>query len=144
MLPEKRNKTKIEAIREYFNQCPLLRGGLLNIDYLESSPLQYSINSQIISNPVVRQYVDGMSLRQYVFNFMSSEIRSPDIIDQIEACGFYEQLEDWITDNNRKHILPDIAGVQRIEVISPGYMFDAEASTALYQIQCRVLYLKED
>ena len=87
--------------------------------------------------------MDGSSLRQHPFVFVSQEIRSQQIVDQIEASGFYEKLADWIEEQNNNDNLPDIPGAQRIEVMAPGYMYDATQITAVYQIQCRVLYIKE-
>lgn len=123
--------------------CPLLKEGRLNIDYLGENPVEYSIDSMLVSNPIVKQYMDGSSLRQHPFVFVSQEIRSQQIVDQIEASGFYEKLADWIEEQNNNDNLPDIPGAQRIEVMAPGYMYDATQITAVYQIQCRVLYIKE-
>lgn len=136
-------KSRIEAIRDYFMACPLLKEGRLNIDYLGEDPVEYSIDSMLVSNPIVKQYMDGSSLRQHPFVFVSQEIRSQQIVDQIEASGFYEKLSDWIEEQNNNDNLPDIPGAQRIEVMAPGYMYDATQTTAVYQIQCRVLYIKE-
>ena len=107
-------KSRIEAIRDYFMACPLLKEGRLNIDYLGEDPVEYSIDSMLVSNPIVKQYMDG-----------------------------YEKLADWIEEQNSNDNLPDIPGAQRIEVMAPGYMYDATQTTAVYQIQCRVLYIKE-
>ena len=123
--------------------CPLLKEGRLNIDYLGEDPVEYSIDSMLVSNPIVKQYMDGSSLRQHPFVCESQEIRSQQIVDQIEASGFYEKLADWIEEQNSNDNLPDIPGAQRIEVMAPGYMYDATQTTAVYQIQCRVLYIKE-
>ena len=49
-------KNKIEAIRNYFMKCPILKDGALNIDYLGSEAVQYSIETMISSNPIVKQY----------------------------------------------------------------------------------------
>lgn len=137
-------KNKIEAIRDYFMKCPILKDGALNIDYLGSEAVQYSIETMISSNPIVKQYTDGSSLRQYPFSFMSTEIYSQDVIDQLGTCGFYEELEQWIEENNKVGDLPEIEGIQRLEVIAPGYLFNADQTVARYQIQCRILYVKED
>lgn len=137
-------KNKIEAIRDYFMKCPILKEGSLNIDYLGSEAVQYSIETMISGNPIVKQYADGSSLRQYPFSFMSTEIYSQDVIDQLGTCGFYEELEQWIDENNKVGDLPEVEGIQQLEVIAPGYLFNADQTIARYQIQCRILYVKED
>ena len=130
-------------IRDYFMKCPLLKDGKVNIDYIGEDPIQYSINTMLISNSIVTQYTDGGTLRQYPFVFVSNEIYSQDVIDQIEACGFYDKLEEWIEQQDEEGNLPEIEGIQRIEVMTPGYLFDANQKVARYQIQCRILYKKE-
>lgn len=136
-------KSKIELIRDYFMNCPLLKDGKLNIDYVGEEPIQYSINTMLTSNSIVKQYTDGGTLRQYPFVFVSNEIYSQDAIDQIEACGFYDKLEEWIEKQDAEENLPKIEGIQSIEVMAPGYLFDASQTVARYQIQCRILYEKE-
>lgn len=135
--------SRVEAIRSFFGKCPFLKDGALNIDYSGEKPIHYSIDTMPVADPVVRKYSDGGTLRQQAFAFTSTEFYSEDIIDQINACGFYEQLEEWIEIQSKKGNLPSIKGIQSMEVLSPGYLFDAEQGIARYQIQCRILYLKE-
>lgn len=137
------HSTKIEAIRTYLMTCPFLKDGVFGIDYISDAIIEYSIMSEINTNMIVKQYVDGSSLRQYPFSIMSNEDYSPEIISQIEASTFYEDLADWIEEQNRIGNLPDIPGIQSIEIVSPGFLFDAEDNVARYQIQCRILYVKE-
>lgn len=133
----------IEAVRNYFMDCPLLKNGALNIDYLEGKSIGYSINTEMNVNQVLRSYLDGGKLMQYPFSFMSAEIRSQDVLDQIQACGFYEDLQEWIEEQNEIGNLPNIEGIQSIEVKMPGCIVSADNDVAFYQIQCRLTYLKE-
>ena len=133
----------IEAVRDYFMDCPLLKDGVLNIDYLEGKTIGYSINTEMNANQVLRSYCDGGKLMQYPFSFMSAEIRSQDVLDQIQACGFYEDLQEWIEKQNEIGNLPNIEGIQSIEVKMPGCIVSADSEVAFYQIQCRLTYLKE-
>ena len=133
----------IEAVRDYFMNCPLLKNGALNIDYLNGQSIEYSINTEVNANQVVKAYTDGGKLLQYPFSFMSAEIRSQDVLDQIQACGFYEDLQAWIEEQNDSGNLPEIVGIQSIEVKMPGCIISADSEVAFYQIQCRLTYLKE-
>ena len=58
----------IEAVRDYFMDCPLLKNGALNIDYLEGRSIGYSINTEMNANQVLRSYCDGGKLMQYPFH----------------------------------------------------------------------------
>lgn len=135
--------SKLEKIRDYFCGCPYLKDGMFNIDYLGNEAIQYAIVSQINASPVIKRYTDGEKLMQYPFSFMSVEQYSSDILDQISASGFYEQLEKWINEQNDIGNLPDIPNIQSIEVLAPGYLFDVYGTgMAKYEIQCRVTYLE--
>ena len=133
-------KNNLEQIRNYFLNCPVFdKHSILHIDYLNEridETVEYSIMSEINSNMIVKRYTDGSTLRQFLFSIMSKEDFSP--------SSLYEDLQDWIEKQNQLGILPDIEGIQTIEVVAPAYLFDAEANSATYQIQCRILYLKED
>ena len=133
----------IEAVRDYFMDCPLLKNGALNVDYLKGKSVEYSINTEMNAKPVLRSYLDGGKLMQYPYSIMSAEIRSQDILDQIQACGFYEDLQEWIEEQNFFGNLPNVEGIQSIEVQMPGCIVSADSDVAFYQIQCRLTYLKE-
>lgn len=134
--------TKLEVIREYFMECPFLKDGLFHIDFLSDQPIEYSILTEPLSTPVLRQYTDGSALKQYIFTFASNECLSPDLYEQIQSNGFYEKLEHWLDDQNRKGILPNIPGVQSIQALSPGYLYFADLGVGRYQMQCRVTYFE--
>lgn len=135
------NKSIIEALREYFCQCPLLKEGKIGVDYLGALATEYSVNPEACT-PIVKQYIDGGSLRQYQFSFMSVEYYSSDALLNIENSGFYEAFADWVEQQNEIGNLPDVQGIQSIEVLSSAYLFTADEQTARYLIQCRITYLK--
>lgn len=138
------NRTMIESIRDYFKQCPLLKEGHLYVDYLSDKATNYSIDP-LLCTPIIKKYRDGGSLRRYQFAFMSNEIYSQSDIENIQNSGFYEQLAVWIEEQNKTGKLPVFSGVevQGMEVLSPGCLFDASGTTARYQIQLEIQYLKE-
>ena len=139
------NKSIIGGITEYFMQCPLLKDGVFRVDALGDQGVEYTIGTEIFE-PVVRRYINGDTLRQYRFNFASREFYSMDRIQNIENSTFYEQLADWVEQQNYNQNFPEMpAGCypEEIEVVSPGYLFDAAGKNAQYQIQLRLMYKKE-
>lgn len=135
------NKTIIEALQAYFCQCPLLKEGKIGVDYLGPLATEYSINPEVCT-PIIKQYTDGGSLRQYQFSFMSVEYYSSDVLANIDNSGFYEVFADWVEQQDIDSNLPDVDGIQSIEVLSSAYLFAADEKTARYLIQCRITYLK--
>lgn len=132
----------IESIRDFVCGCPYLKDGKLNVDYLGAEPTEYTIDG-VPTSEVVRQYADGGAIKQYVFIFGSREYYGSKVIKNIENSGFYEKFADWLEASSEAGDLPELAAgktAQRIEALSTGYLFDATANNARYQIQCRLLY----
>ena len=48
----------INALSDFFMQCPLMKDGSFNIDYLGESPIQYALEV-LPCNPLVKKYVNG-------------------------------------------------------------------------------------
>lgn len=137
-------KPLIECVRDYVMQFPELRDGRLMVDYLGSDAIEYTVET-VPTTPLFKQYVDGGCVKQFLFLFASREYYSADVNQCIENLAFYENFERWITENNEKGILPDLdmRTPCSIEVLTGGYVFDCESSTARYQIQLRLLYEEE-
>ena len=135
----------VSAICSYFMECPLLKDGVFRVDALGDQPQEYSIEMGI-GNAIVEQYVDGSSVRQKFFTFASREFYSLDRIQNIENDKFYEELADWIEEQNAAGNLPQLPeGMEAEQIIiqAPGYMLDANEENARYQIQLSLQYFKE-
>lgn len=135
----------IEALEQYFIKCDLLKDGCLRVDYLGEKPVEYSIEV-LPCDPIVKRYVGGDTVRQYLFAFGSREYYSQERLQNIENSAFYERLSDWVEIQNRSGnmpALPDGMEAQEIQVVSSGYLFDGAKSNARYQIQLRLQYYKE-
>ena len=139
----------IDNLRNYIRQCPYLdtfnNAIRVNVNYLEPSPDTYSIE-EIPIDPTVKKYVNGDTIRQYAFIFTSREPYGADVIQNIDNSGFYEKFAEWIEDNNDNEIFPILEnGLEALEikVTSTGYAFAVTESTAQFQIQLRLKYLKK-
>ena len=93
--------TITQAVLDYLNQCPLLetfnRG--INVDFLEEHIDSYTIE-ETPHEPILKRYVDGSSIRQYEFLFASRESYGPEVFQNLENNGFYEQFSEWIEEQN--------------------------------------------
>ena len=96
----------IESVRDFISGCPLLKNGiLLNVDRLGDSEIEYTIDSDI-TDPILRRYTDGSSLRQFNFVFASREKYGADTLQNIANSGFYEDFADWIETQSNAGNLP--------------------------------------
>jgi len=138
-------KTITESIRDYIMNYPELKEGCLLVDFLGDKAVEYTIEP-VPCDPVVQKYVDGGCIKQFLFIFASREYYSEDVNLCLDNLGFYEQFEEWIKNLNDEGVLPELDGERvpvSIEVLTKGYAFSAEADTARYQIQLRLLYEEE-
>ncbi len=136
----------IESIRNFIAGCPLLKDNtILCVDRLGDTEIEYTIDSEI-TEPILRKYVDGSSLRQFNFVFASREKYGSDTLQNIANSGFYEDFADWIESQSNSGNLPELDEYrtpQYIEVLSSGYVFDTTDSTARYQIPLRFVYYQD-
>lgn len=134
-------KSNIELIKEYLETCSLLNDGTIHVDYLNEDIDSYSID-ETPSNPILKLYTDGGSLRQILFDFVVTEPFSK--IENLKNSKFFEDFSKWIEIENRKGNLPNIEGAQYIKCTSPGYILQKNETIAIYIIQMQFVYKMED
>ena len=135
----------IDALEKYFIGCELLKDGALRVDYLGEKPVEYTIEV-LPCDPVVKRYLGGSTVRQYLFAFGSREFYSQERLQNIQNSAFYERLADGVETKSMSGVLPELPDgmeAQQLEVVSSGYLFDGSMTNARYQIQLRLLYFKE-
>lgn len=135
----------IDALEKYFIGCELLKDGALRVDYLGEKPVEYTLEV-LPCDPVVKRYLGGSTVRQYLFAFGSREFYSQERLQNIQNSAFYERLADWVETRSMSGILPELPDgmeARQLEVVSSGYLFDGSMTNARYQIQLRLLYFKE-
>ena len=135
-----------QAIKKYMEACPLITKGKINVNYLGEKPVKYSIDN-VPAKPVVKQYTDGGTLRQYLFVFASREAYDENTLENMNTAKFFEDFEAWIEEQNTKKNYPTVDNpkvkVTRIETSTSGYLYDSDTATSRFQIQCKITYKKE-
>lgn len=136
-----KEKSIINAIREYFEEQDILKNKKVNIDFIKNNTNEYIIEPVPIE-PIYKQYVDGKAIRQYVFQFSSLNYLTSEVINNLLNSEFYENFSKIIEENNKKGILPKIEGIQSIECLNIGTIENEEQNKAKYSIQMRILYYR--
>lgn len=134
----------IKSLEEYFLKCDMLKDGCLRVDYLGEKPIEYAIEV-LPCDPVLKKYVNGDTMRQYLFAFGSKEFYSQERQQNIENSAFYERFSDWVEEQNEAGnlpVLPDGMEAEDLQVISSGYLHGETGKHARYQIQLRLKYFK--
>lgn len=135
-----------QAVRHWLEQFPGLSGGVMHLDFLPPEARSYSVCS-VPAEPVLRQYLDGSSRRQLMFTVSSREFFGPDVAQQSEHLGFFEELETWLEfQRGQKHLpaLGDGRTCISVEILSTAYPFSVTPDGfAQYQVQMKMTYLQE-
>lgn len=133
----------VNEIRKYFFDLGIIdENSNINVDFLANKPIEYVIEPVPVE-PVVKQYTDGSTLRQLVFQFGSREFYGADVIQNMKNTKFYEDFSALIEDNNKKGVLPNIDGIQSIECLNNGTINEDNTDNAKYVIQMRITYYKD-
>ena len=132
-------KSIIEGLEKYFLQCDMLKDGCLRVDFMGEKPIEYTIEV-LPCDPVIKRYINGDTVRQYLFAFGSREHYSQERLQNIQNSAFYERFSDWVENQNKSGNLPELLDgmeAQGIYVVSSGYLFGESKRSARYQIQLR-------
>lgn len=134
----------IEKIRQYFIDNNIIDDkSRINVDFLGDNPTEFALEP-IPVNPILEEYLNGSSLRQFQFQLLSCNDYGADVMQNMANSTYYEELYDLIEEKNKQGILPMIKGIDSIECLNSGGILDAGTNTARYSIQMRITYYKED
>lgn len=137
-------KAMIDKVREYMSKCPYLdEYAELNVEYLVDKIKAYSINENAGYDPIISEDIVGNQERQFLFSLDSKLIWNEDNQNNINNSKSYENIRNWLEENNKNEIYPDIKGIYEIGATTNGYIFATNANEAIYRIQCYLKYFKE-
>lgn len=132
----------IDGLRNFLLTCPLFDGAKISVDFLGDNPVGYALYAAGAA-PVIKEYTDGDSLRQFVFHIDIREEYGKSSVKNMDKNKFCETLADWMDDKTMDGILPEIGAdkkAQAIEVLSSGHLKSTNASDCIYTARCRILY----
>ena len=138
--------TRIDALRTYLlnviDEMINDTNYQINADMLSSNVGDYSID-RIPTQPIIRKWLIGTETIVDLYSFRSRKAYSQDMMNNLSNIGFFEKFEDKIKENNKRGILPQIDGIQKIECLNTGTMNNATTNTAEFDIQIQITYRKE-
>ncbi|MDV9723711.1 chloramphenicol resistance protein [Clostridioides difficile] len=139
--------TLVESVREFIKKCPYLDefAKSINVEFLGEEFTSYTLET-VPSETVIKRFVNGDSIKQFIFIFASRECYGSDVMQNIENSQFYEQFADWIYRENLSGNLPTLSGnkeAMSLEVSTPGYLVQTSIDTAQYQIQLKLKYFEK-
>lgn len=135
----------IETIKAFMNTCPALAEIDVNINYLGENEKNAAIENTSCE-PIIKNYTDGATLRQFLFTISLREKYGQNVAENTAATKKLEQLSDWIYEQDRLGILPNLDGNKKsvsLEVVKTGWVDEKMSDTAKYQLQCRLVYYQD-
>ena len=135
----------MDSIKNFMETCPLLSEIDININYLGESIVSCSVDN-VSTEPVIQTYVDGGTLRQYLFAVTLRQNFGQAVSQNSNAIQMLEGIANWIEQQNSVGILPVLGGnctPVSLEIYKTGWLDDKAENTARYQLQCRLVYYHE-
>ena len=139
--------TLVGSVREFIKKCPYLDefAKSINVEFLGEEFTSYTLET-VPSETVIKRFINGDSIKQFIFIFASRECYGSDVMQNIENSQFYEQFADWIYRENLNGNLPVLSGdkeAMSLEVSTLGYPVQTGIDTAQYQIQLKLKYFEK-
>ena len=137
----------VESLKNYFNTYQGLQEETIFVNFLKEKGSSFSIIPSP-TQPVTRYNIDGTYEKRFTFSLVGRFNYSQEIRMNIENSSFFQDLEEWLINNNEQDIYPDLGGGYRalvISVISNGYLLgiSPDGKTGQYEIRFELQYEKE-
>lgn len=136
----------VERLRVWFRQCPMLsENRRLRVDYMAEEPTEYGIYA-VPSTIRYKENVLGEFTPQDIQNvnylFMSVENYGADERQNISNAGWYQDVTNWIMEQNAVRNFPtmDEGTVIGVKPTLSAYASDPGTDSARYQIQIEITY----
>ena len=144
-------KATITAMREWLKTCPLIaeeqseNGAAFRISGLSPEPVaEFSIEDSP-GDPIITEYFSGWDMAKNYLFLSRREYSEMDAVN-IQNSGFFEQLTEWVMQQDARHNLPDLSACggnktpTGIAVTNSGYIVTNSAGNCKMQLQMRLTY----
>ena len=143
-------KPTIAALRAWLKTCPLIAdeqeatGAAFRIAGLEEESTAFSIEDSP-GDPIITEYISGWEMAKNYLFLSRREYSEVDAVS-IQNSGFFEQLTEWVMQQDARHNLPDLSACgggktpTGIAVTNSGYIVTNSAGSCKMQLQMRLTY----
>ncbi len=138
--------SNIEALRDWFRECPALQpGARFRADYLAENPTEYAL----YSSPSTISYHENVlgeeipdEIQTLNFIFASRENFGADAKENLANLQFFEAVTAWVQEQNAIRHFPKLpeGAVRSIVPTLTAYPAEVGSDAAKYQIQLKITY----
>lgn len=132
---------RIEKLRTYLFGI-VKNAKQINADMLGAEDNKCSLD-RVPQPSEVSKWIIGTTKHKDIYNFRIRFPYSQDTTNNLNNIVFFEEFENTILENNRKGILPQIDGIEKIECLNTGTLVNATTNSAEFDIQLQITYRKE-
>lgn len=136
----------IEHLRKWFRACPALsRENHFRVDYLAEEATEYALyavpSTVRFHENVLGEHVPN-DIQTLDFIFASKENFGANELQNIANYGFYQDVTDWIINQNSLRDLPEINEGRVLSIVPTltPYVAIPGTNSAKYQIQIKLTY----
>ncbi|MBD7912017.1 chloramphenicol resistance protein [Clostridium cibarium] len=136
--------TIIESLRLLIKDCPYLQefNKGINNENKDNTSCLYELE-EIPTEPILKKYVNGDSINQYEFMFITKEAYEKEVIKNLIESEFDKHLISWlrkIVNNKNLLELDSNRQIQNIEASLTAEALKKENLKEQYQIKFRLTY----
>ncbi len=120
----------------------------IKVDYLGDKIDNYSLEA-VPAERILHKFIDGSKEKQKIFVFASRKTYSQDDIENLENYKLFENLAEWIEQQNDEENYPDVSEIENIEeieaieIMDSPYIAAVSETEARYQMEIRITYLQK-
>ena len=93
----------VESLKNYFNTYQGLQEETIFVNFLKEKGSSFSIIPSP-TQPVTRYNIDGTYEKRFTFSLVGRFNYSQEIRMNIENSSFFQDLEEWLINNNEQDI----------------------------------------
>lgn len=119
----------------------------IKVDYLGDKIDNYSLEA-VPAERTLHIFIDGSKEKQKIFVFASRKTYSQDEIENLENYKLFENLAEWIEEQNDEENYPDISEIENIEeiesieIMDSPYIAEISETEARYQMEIKITYIQ--
>ena len=125
----------LKQVIDYLQKCPFFENTIIGQDFLGEEDGSVSVQ-MVACNPVVQQYADGATLRQFTFAVL---VR---LYNGTDAEHYFERVSEWFLQGVPQ--LKDGRCAQRFEIVKSSAVQDREYGSVCYEMTWRLLYYQRE
>lgn len=133
----------LEATRAWLRGCPSIDAeNRFRANYLGDNATEYSVSQSSVDH---RKDVLGKDTATYNMLFSARLPFSAAMAAGLEAADFFDELDQWVRQQDAAREYPELPGYLGTSATpsNAGLVITADANTAIYQIQIRLIFEEE-